>query len=59
MYHQILICKGLYVAIIGSQINNQVYWKNYTDQLVSKLSGARYAARCVLHISNTDILKSV
>jgi hypothetical protein len=41
------------------QIDNCLKWKNHIDQLVPKLSGAYNADRFMLHISNTDDLKSV
>jgi hypothetical protein len=34
-------------------------WKNHIDQLVPKLSGAYYAVRSMLHVSDTDTLKSI
>jgi hypothetical protein len=36
-----------------------INWKAHIDQLIPKLSGACYAARSLLHISNTDKLNSI
>jgi hypothetical protein len=38
---------------IGLQIGNHLNWKNHNNQLVSKLNGACYAVRFMLHINNT------
>lgn len=43
----------------GLQIDNHVYWRNYIDQLVSKLSGVSYAVTSMLHASNSNPLKSI
>jgi hypothetical protein len=40
-------------------IDNHLNWKNHINQLVQELSGACYAVRSVLHISNTDTLRSI
>jgi hypothetical protein len=44
---------------LGLQIGNHLNWKNRIDLLVPKLSGACYAVRSMLHISNTDAFTSV
>jgi hypothetical protein len=44
---------------LGLQIDICLNWKNHIDQLVHKLSGTCYVIRSVLHISNTDTLRSV
>jgi hypothetical protein len=44
---------------LGLQIDNHSNWKNHIDQLIPKLMQARYAVRSLLHISNTDMLKSI
>jgi hypothetical protein len=41
------------------KIGNHLNWENHIDQLIPKLSGAYYAVRPLLHISNIDILKSI
>jgi hypothetical protein len=56
-------CKETYVEesvntkFLGLQIDKHLNWKNHLSQLVHKLSGACYAVRSMLHISNTDVLK--
>jgi len=37
---------------LGSEINNHIKWKNRIKQGISKLSGADYAVRSVVHVSN-------
>jgi hypothetical protein len=44
---------------LGLQIDNRLNWKNHIDQLIPKLSGACYAVRSLLHVGNTDTIKSV
>jgi hypothetical protein len=39
--------------------HNHLNWKNHIDWLIPKISGACYAAISLLHISNTDPLKSI
>jgi hypothetical protein len=43
----------------GIQIDNHLNWKNHIDQLIPKLSGVCYVVRSLLHISNTDMHKSI
>jgi hypothetical protein len=47
------------VKFLGLQIDNQLNWTNRTDKVKPKLSGACCAVRSLLHVSNTDTLKSV
>jgi hypothetical protein len=44
---------------LGLQIYNHLNWKNNIDQMVHKLSDPCYAVKSMLHISNTDTLKSI
>jgi hypothetical protein len=44
---------------LGLQIDNHLSWENHIDQLVPKLTRTCYAVRSILHISNTDTLKSI
>jgi hypothetical protein len=41
------------------QINNHVNCKNQIDEMIPKLKGASYAIRSMVHISNTNTLKSI
>jgi hypothetical protein len=41
------------------KIVNNLNWKNHINQLVSKLSGACYVVRSVLHISNIAYFHSL
>jgi hypothetical protein len=36
-----------------------IYWKTHINQLVPEQKGARYAAGIILHVSNTDSIRSV
>jgi hypothetical protein len=44
---------------LGLQIGNHLHWEKHINQLVPKLRGECYAVRSMLHISNTDTLKSI
>ena len=44
---------------IGLQIDNNLNWKNCIEQMIHKLSGAFYAVRLLVHISNHNTLKSI
>ena len=37
---------------LGPEIDNHIKWKNHIKQGISKLSGAGYAVRSVVHVSN-------
>jgi hypothetical protein len=37
---------------LGLQIDNHINWKNYIVELISKLTGACYAIRLMVHMSN-------
>jgi hypothetical protein len=43
---------------LGLQIDNNLNWKNRIEQMIPKLSGAYYAVRLLVHISNHNTLKS-
>jgi hypothetical protein len=44
---------------LGLPIDNHIYWKNYTEQIIPKLSGECYAIRSMVNICNINILKSI
>ena len=44
---------------LGIQIGNDINWKNHIDQMIPELSGAWYAVRLTVYISNTTTLKSI
>jgi IS1 family transposase len=44
---------------LGLHLDNHLNWKAHIDQMIPKLSGACYAVRSVLHISNINTLKSI
>ena len=44
---------------LGLEIDNNLNWKNHIEQMIRKLSGACYAVRLLVHISNHNILKSI
>ena len=43
---------------LGLQIDNNLNWKNHTEQSIPKLSGAYYAISLMVHISNINTLKN-
>ena len=44
---------------LGSETDNHIKWKNHIKQGISKLSGAGFAVRSVVHISNANSQISV
>ena len=44
---------------LGLQIDNQINQKNHTEQMIPKLSAACYVVRSMVHIGNTNKLKSI
>jgi hypothetical protein len=53
------IQESVNTKFLGLQIDNHLNWTNHIDKLIPKLSGACYAVRSMLHVSNTDTVKSV
>jgi hypothetical protein len=51
--------RGVNTKYLGVQIDNHPNWMNSTEQMIPKLSGAYYAVRSVVHISNINTLKSI
>jgi hypothetical protein len=41
------------------QIDNHINWNHYVEEMIPELSGACYAVRSVVHISNINTLKSI
>jgi len=39
---------------LGLQIDNHLNWKKYIEQMISKLHGAYYAIKLMVHISNIN-----
>jgi len=39
---------------LGLQIDNHIHFKNHIEKMMSKLSGACYAIRSMVHISNIN-----
>jgi hypothetical protein len=58
-YNDKYIEESVHTKFLGLHIDNHLNWKNHIDQLIPKLSGACYAVRLLLLISNTDTLKSI
>jgi hypothetical protein len=57
-YNDKYIEETIHTKFLGLQTDNHLNWKNHINQLIQKLSGACYAVRSLLHISNADTLKS-
>jgi hypothetical protein len=47
------------IKFLGWQIDNQLNWKNHTDQMIPQLNGACYNISSVVHISNINTLKLI
>jgi hypothetical protein len=58
-YNDKYIEETVHKKFLGLHIDNHLNWKNHINWLIPKLSGACYAVRSLLHISNTDTLKSI
>jgi hypothetical protein len=44
---------------LGLHLDNHLNWKDHTDQMITKLSGACYAVRAMFHITNINTFKSI
>jgi hypothetical protein len=44
----------VYTKFLSLQIDNHLNCKNHTEQMIRKLSGACYAVRSMVHVSNID-----
>jgi hypothetical protein len=53
-YNDKHIEESVHTKFLGLQIDSHLNWKPHIDQLVPKLSGACYAVRSSLHVSNID-----
>jgi hypothetical protein len=58
-YNDKYIELSVHTKFLGSHIDIHLHWKCHIEQLVSKLSEASYTVKSMLHISNTDTLKSI
>jgi hypothetical protein len=58
-YEDKYIEESVHTKFLGLQIDSHLNWKTHADQLIPKLSGACYAIRSLLHISNIDALKLI
>ena len=58
-YKEKNIEETLNTKFLGLQIDNHIYWKNHTEEMIPKLSAACYAIRSMVHISNMNTLISV
>jgi hypothetical protein len=58
-YKERYIEEAVNTKFLGLQIDNHLNWKNHSNQLVPKLSGACCALRSMSHISSTETLKSI
>ena len=51
-YKEKYLKETMNTKILVLQIDNHINWKNYIVELISKLSGACYAIRLMVHMSN-------
>ena len=58
-YKEKYIVEAVNTKLLHLQIDDHINLKNNIEQIITTLSGACYAVRLVVHISNIDTLKSV
>jgi hypothetical protein len=47
------------IKFLGLEIDNHLNWKNCIEIIIRKLSGACYAVRSIVHISDITTLRSI
>jgi hypothetical protein len=47
------------INFLGLPIDNNLNWKTHIEKMITKLSGARYTIRLIVHISNINTLQSI
>ena len=52
------IAETMNTKFLGLKIVNHINWKNHIMELISKLSGAYYAIRLMVHLSNWRVCGS-
>jgi hypothetical protein len=58
-YNDKYIEERVNTTFLGLQIDNRLNWTNHIEQFIPKVSRAYCAVRVMLHISNTDTLKTI
>jgi len=58
-YKEKCIEKAENTTFLDLQIDNHINWKNHIEEMIPKLSRARYAIRAIVHISNINTVKSI
>jgi len=58
-YTENCIGERVNTRFLGVQIHNHLNWKNHIEQMIPKLSGACYASRLMVPVSNINTLKSI
>jgi len=48
----------MFKKFLSLEVVNHLNWKHHIEQMIPKLSGACYAIRSIVHISNINALKS-
>ena len=51
--------EALRLKLLGTQLDNQLNWKDHIDQVLPKLSAECYAVRQMHHICDENTLKSI
>jgi len=51
--------RAVNTKFLGSQINNNVNWKNRIEKMIRRLRGTYYAVRLIVYISNINSVKSI
>ena len=56
-HEETFVGEMLSTNFLGSLIDNHLNWRNPTEQMIPKISGACYAVRLMFHNSNFTTLK--
>jgi hypothetical protein len=49
----------VHTKFLDIKIDNHIHWKSHFEQMIPKLSGACFAIRLMVHISNINTFQSV
>jgi hypothetical protein len=58
-YNDKYIVEAVNTKFLGLQTDNHLHWEKQINYLIPNLSEECYTVRSMLHISNTDTLKSI
>jgi len=58
-YKDMCVEEAVNLKFLGIQIDSHFNWRNHINQIIHKLSIARYMVRQMYHICNNDTLRSI